>query len=299
MIAKETLPRMVVFAAVVDEGSLSGAARRIGLTRSAVSRQLAVLEQQLAVRLLNRTTRSLSLTEAGQAFYRSCVRIREEAEAAERSVRSLAEHPVGTLRVTAPVIGHRLIMPVVSAYLGQYPDVRLDITFDDRYVDLVGEGYDVGVRIGRPADSSLVARQLMPVEHVVVAAPDYLERRGVPLAPSDLADHDWIAYSLISAPNRLTLRRLSDGEPASVRLNSRLMVNGGPATRDALLAGLGLASMPAFFLSEELQTGRLLKVLQDHQVDPSRLYAVFPHRQHLPTKVRAFVDLLVSLLGKI
>ena len=133
---------MIVFAAVVEEGSLSAAARKLGLTRSAVSRQVATLEDSLAVRLLNRTTRTLSLTEAGEAFYRSCARIQEEAEAAERSVRSLAEHPVGTVRVSAPVIGNRLLMPVVAEYLGRYPHVRVEITFEDRYVDLVAEGSD-------------------------------------------------------------------------------------------------------------------------------------------------------------
>ncbi len=294
--AKEQLPRMIVFAAVVEEGSLSAAARKLGLTRSAVSRQVATLEDSLAVRLLNRTTRTLSLTEAGEAFYRSCARIQEEAEAAERSVRSLAEHPVGTVRVSAPVIGNRLLMPVVAEYLGRYPHVRVEITFEDRYVDLVAEGYDLGVRVGQPADSSLVARKLMPVRQVVAASPAYLQRHGMPMDPGDLVDHQWILYSLLSSPDRITFSPGEAHGQETVRVRGRLSINGGPAIRDALLAGLGLTLIPAFYLRDELEAGQLVPVLEEYEVQTSQLYAVFPHRQNLPTKVRALVDLLVEQL---
>lgn len=292
MIPREQLPRMVLFACVVQEGSLSGAARRLGLTRSAVSRQVAALEQSLAVRLLNRTTRTLGLTEAGEAFYRSCARMLEEAEAADRAVRRLAEHPVGTLRVSVPVISHCLLMPVVQAYLNRYPEVKLDVSYEDRYVDLVVEGYDLGVRVGHPSDSSLVARRIMPVKHVVAASPEYLRAAGTPEHPSDLADHRWILYSLLAVPNRFTFSR--GKEQISARVRGRLTVNGGPATRDALLAGLGMTVIPAFYIAEELSSGSLVPVLEDYEVNPSHLYAVFPHREYLPLKVRAFVDLLVE-----
>ena len=297
MISREQLPRMVLFASVVQEGSLSGAARRLNLTRSAVSRQIAALEAHLAVRLLNRTTRTLSLTEAGQAFYHSCARMVEEAEAADRAVRRLAEHPVGTLRMSGPVIGHRLLMPLVQAYLDRYPEVKVDITFEDRYVDLVTEGYDLGVRVGHPSDSSLVARRLMPVRQVVVASPAYLQQHGSPSRPADLASHQWLIYSLLNTPDRFTFTRR--GQQVSVRVRGRLTVNGGPAIRDAMLAGLGMTLIPSFYVSEELTSGRLVEVLGDYEVSPSQLYAVFPHREYLPLKVRAMVDLLVENLSEV
>ena len=287
---------MVIFARVVEEGSLSGAARRLGLTRSAVSRQVAALEAHLAVRLLNRTTRTMRLTEAGEAFYHSCARMVEEAEAADRAVRRLAEHPVGTLRMSGPVIGHRLLMPLVQVYLGRYSEVKVDITFEDRYVDLVAEGYDLGVRVGHPSDSSLVARRLMPVRQVVAASPEYLQQHGTPLVPEDLASHQWLIYSLLNTPDRFTFTR--GGQHTSVRVHGRLTVNGGPAIRDAMLAGLGLALIPSLYVSEELARGRLVEVLADYEVNPSQLYAVFPHREYLPLKVRAMVDLLVENLAE-
>lgn len=295
--AEENLRRMAVFASVVEANSFTGAARRLGLTRSAVSRQVALLEDNLGVRLLNRTTRVLSLTEPGQVYFDSCARIVAEAEEAQRNVRQLQSRPRGRLRVNGPVIGHRLLVSVIAELGRRYPDISVDLTLDDQYVNLVEEGIDVAVRIGHPTDSSLVARKLATVRQVICGSPDYLKRHGIPAVPEELAQHQWIVYSLLSTPDRLVFN--SGESRQTVRVGGRLRSNGGPAIRDALLAGLGLTLIPEFYVAADLKADRLREVLQGFEVKRSALYAVYAHREHLPQKVRAFVDLLASMTGEL
>lgn len=288
----DTLRLMVLFAAVVEAGSLTGAARRLGVTRSAVSRGLGRLEEGLGVRLMNRTTRKLALTEEGQVYYQGCARVVEEAESADRAVRSLSEQPAGTLRINGAVILERILVPVIDAYLSAYPGVSVDLTLDDHYVDLLAEGVDLAVRIGHPKDSSLIARKLAPVRQVVCGSPAYLERHGTPAHPAQLTGHNWIVFSLLAAPDRLTFER--DGERVPVKLTGRLRANGGPAIRAMLLHHMGLTLMPELYVHEELGDGRLVTVLDRYEVKRSALYAVYPHRDHLSPRVRLMVDLLAD-----
>lgn len=293
----DNLRRMAVFAAVVESNSFTGAARTLGLTRSAVSRQVSLLEDSLGVRLLNRTTRVLSLTEPGQVYYESCARIVAEAEQARLNVGQLQARPRGRLTVNGPVVGHELLVTVIAELVRRYPEISVDLTLDDAYVNLVEQGIDVAVRVGHPTDSSLVARKLAPVRQAICASPAYLDHAGEPETPADLAHHQWIVYSLLSSPDRFTFTR--KGKRQTVRVSGRLRSNGGPAIRDALLAGLGLTLIPEFYVAADLREGRLREVLVGYEVKRSALYAVYPSRQHLSRKVRVFVDLLADMTGRL
>jgi len=285
------LKRMAVFASVVEAASFTGAARALGLTRSAVSRQVAQLESELGVRLLNRTTRRMRLTEAGEIYYESCALILAEARQARQAVRQLHDHPVGTLRISGPVIGHRILVAVLQEFMQLYPEIRVDLSLEDPYVDLLQEGIDVAVRIGHPTDSLLVARKLAPVRQVVCGSPGYFKQRGSPDSPRDLVGHEWVIYSLLASPDRFVF--VKGASRQTVRVSGRLRINGGTAIRDALLSGLGLTLLPWFYVADDIRQGRLQAVLEEYAVKPSDIYAVFPHREHLPGKVRLFVDFLV------
>jgi len=290
----DRLDRMAVFASVVESKGFSAAARKLGVTRSAVSRKIGDLEKELGVRLLNRTTRRLSLTEAGETYYHSCARVVAEADKAERAVRNLHSEPTGTLRINGPMIGHRLLVPVLAEYLQRHPAVAVDLSLEDHYVNLVEEGIDLAIRIGHPAESGLIARKLTSVPQVVCGAPAYLDRRGRPASPADLVNHEWVLYSLLSPPDRFTFAK--DGSRLTVRVNGRLRANSGPAIREALLAGHGITLIPRFYVEEEIASGRLELVLADYEAKNSSLYAVFPHRDP-SSKVRLFVDALARRLS--
>lgn len=295
---EQQLAAMAVFARVVEAGSFSAAARELGLSKSAVSKSVARLEDRLGLRLLNRTTRKLSLTEAGAAYHAGCRRMLAEAEAAERSVLRLAEAPRGRLRVNLPMsFGVARIAPLLPDFLRRYPEVELDMVFEDRPVDLVEAGYDLAVRIGALSDSSLVARRLCPVRRVVVAAPAYLEARGEPQRPEALAAHACLLYHYL--PSGDSWRFLGPGgEERAVRVSGPARLNNGEALLTACLAGLGVALLPSFLCGEALRTGRLRRLLPDWR-DPAELaaHAVFPATRNLPPTVRVFVDHLVAAFG--
>jgi DNA-binding transcriptional LysR family regulator len=293
----EKLDTMAVFARVVEAESFSGAARALGLSKSAVSKQVSGLEDRLGLRLLNRTTRRLSLTEAGATFYQGCQRVVAEAEAAEQAVTHLASAPRGRLRVNAPMsFGVRHISPALPEFLRCYPELAVDLTLNDRIVDLVEEGFDVGVRIAPLVDSSLVARRLAPSRSVLAAAPAYLEARGVPRDVDELEEHACLIYSyqVIVEGWRLTgpegARRLKVSGP--------LRVNSGDAILAAALGGLGVALLPGFICGEDLRAGRLVRILPGWEALPENaVSAVFPAARHLSPKVRAFVDFLAERFG--
>jgi len=294
----DQLAAMAVFARVVEAGGFSAAARELGLSKSAVSKSVARLEDRLGLRLLNRTTRKLSLTEAGAAYHAGCRRMLAEAEAAEREVVRLAGAPRGTLKLDLPMsFGVSRIAPLLPAFLQRYPEVDLDVVFEDRRIDLVEEGYDLAVRIAALPDSSLVARRLCPVRRVVVASPAYLSTRGTPRRPEALAAHDCLLYHYL--PSGDLWRFLGpEGEERSVKVSGRARLNNGEALLTACIAGLGVALMPTFLCAEALRDGRLRRLLADWR-DPAELavHAVFPATRNLSPKVRAFVDHLAAAFG--
>ncbi|EKV32632.1 Transcriptional regulator, LysR family [Caenispirillum salinarum AK4] len=293
----DPLEGYATFAAVVDCGGFSAAAERLGVSKSAISKQVSRLEERLGARLLNRTTRRLALTEAGQAFHQHALRILAEAEEAELAVSQLHASPRGLLRVSAPMsFGIKHLGPVLCPFLQRYPDLTLEAAYDDRLVDMVAEGFDVAVRIARLADSSMIARKLAPCRRVVVASPDYVERRGMPMHPAELTGHDTLLYTLQATANIWTLVH-ADGSRADVSLSGRLRVNNGDALRSAAVAGLGVIITPTFIVGDDLAAGRLVRVLPDWEAEPIHIYAVYPPGRHLSVKVRAFVDFLAEAFG--
>lgn len=285
---------MIVFAQVVDSRSFSAAAARLGVSKSAVSKQIAKLEDRLGARLLNRTTRTLSPTDAGQDFYERCIRVAREVEEAERAITHLSAEPRGLLRLNAPAsFGREYLAPLVPEMLARWPELRIEALFEDRFVDVVAEGFDLVIRITRLQDSSLVARRIASCRRVVCAAPAYLERHGVPRSPADLLQHDCILYSYATDQNEWEFVG-PDGRLETVRVDGRLRANNAEVTLAALLAGAGLALSPDFIVGPAIAAGRLVPLLTDYDNPFGAIYAVWPHNRNLAPKVRAVVDFLVE-----
>jgi DNA-binding transcriptional LysR family regulator len=281
------LNEMLVFARVVQAGSFTRAAAELGMPKSTVSRKVSELEERLKSRLLQRTTRKLSLTDVGRTYYDYCARIVGEIEDAERAVSSLQETPRGLLRVTAPV-NAAFLGPIVSDYLKRYPEVRLDLFCTARTVDLVEERFDLSIRAGTLADSTLIARSLGTVRWFLVATPAYLKRRGRPRSPDDLKKHDCLLFGpgLESAGLRLEKADRS----VQLALSARLMVSDMEILHAVAAAGLGVALLPAFGCVEELRAGRLRRVLADWNAPSTPVHVVYPSARHLSPKVKSFVD---------
>jgi DNA-binding transcriptional LysR family regulator len=296
-VAYDHLSAMAVFARVVDTGSFSKAAGALGLSKSAVSKQVSRLEDRLGARLLNRTTRQLSLTEAGTAFYAGCRQVVSEAEAAEAAVTHLAQAPRGRLHVNAPMsFGQKHVAPALPALLASYPELSIDLQLNDRTVDLVDEGFDVAVRIGQLSDSTLIARRLAPLRLAVAAAPDYLARRGTPEHPTDLKQHDCLIYSYLASGRTWSFKG-PDG-PVRVGIDGPIEANNGDALCAAALAGAGIVRLPTFICGDALRAGTLRPVLADW-ADPgdSGIYAVYPASRNVSPKVRVFIDFLAAKFG--
>lgn len=296
----DNLTGMAVFARVAEANSFSGAARRLGLSKAAVSKQVARLERVLGVRLLNRTTRKLSLTEVGQAFYEHCARVVAEAEAAELAVSRLRSEPRGVLRLTAPAaFGHLHVAPAIPDFLDRHPELAVQMVMNDRTVDLAEEGFDVAIRVSSEPTGNLVARRLAPIRWVVCAAPQYLQRRGTPQTPHELAQHNCLFYSFLegSADWGFTLQ---DGESATVRVAGNFTVSNSEALREAVLRGLGVALLPTFTVGRDIQTGALQALLPDctpRGTFGTDIYAVYLPTRYLSPKVRAFVDFFLERFG--
>jgi DNA-binding transcriptional LysR family regulator len=281
------LNEILVFARVVQAGSFTIAAAKLGMPKSTVSRKVSELEERLKSRLLQRTTRKLSLTDVGRTYYEYCARIVSEVEDAERAVGNLQETPRGLLRVTAPInVG--FLGPIVSDYLKRYPEVRLELFCTPRAVDLVEERFDLGIRAGALADSTLIARSLGSVRWLLVATPAYLKRRGRPRSPEDLKKHDCLFFGagLDSAALRLEDRERS----VQVTVSTRLMVSDNDVLHAAATAGLGIALLPAFLCVEDLRARRLERVLGDWNAPPTPVQVVYPSTRHLSPKVKTFAD---------
>ena len=283
-----------VFRTVVEQGSFAGAARRMGLSPAAVSKNIGELEAHLNVRLLNRTTRRMSLTEAGQRYFEQIARILDDLAEADHSLGPMQHKPSGLLRVSAPMTFTltRLSAAIVG-FLGRHPDLSLDLQLDDRRVDIVQEGFDLAIRgSDRLEDSSLVARKLMTLHHVVCASPDYFARRGRPRVPQDLKAHECIQFTLSGHVHEWEFTR--DGESVRVPIDGRYKVTTGLASRDALLAGFGLNLIPRQYVADDIEAGRLATALDDWTPVRTSIYAVYPSRRYILPKVRAFVEFLVE-----
>lgn len=293
----DSLTDIAVFVQVVDSGSFTAAAERLNLSKSVVSKYVTRLEGRLGSRLLNRTTRRLSLTESGRVFYNRSQRGLQELEEAEAEVSRLQSAPRGTLRLNAPMsFGVLHIAPALPAFLASYPELSVDMNLDDRKVDLVEEGFDLAVRISELPDSSLVARRLGPCRHVVCAAPNYLQQHGIPHTPDDLRKHNIITYQYQESANEWHFLA-SDGEPVSVPVSGSVQMNNSLALREALLEEVGIMRTPTFVVGPDIRAGKLQAVLSDYQTSEISIYIVYPQRRHLSPKVRAFVDFMVDRIS--
>lgn len=282
---------MVTFARVVEAKSFSQAARDLGASKSRISKSIARLERSLAARLLNRSTRGLSLTEVGTVFFEHCRRVRDEADEAIAAVTRLHAEPRGVLKLTASVaFGTLHIAPALSEFLGRHPDLAIDMTITDRVVDLVEEGYDLAIRITADPGQNFVARKLAPIRRVACATPDYFRRRGVPKTPQDLLEHNCLHYTHFSAQGEWHFK--GPHGDISVPLSGDLRINDDEALSQAVLGGLGVALLPTFIIGSDLQAGRLQAVLSDYVPLERHVYAVYLPGIHTPPKVRAFVEFL-------
>ena len=287
---------MRVFIQVVDLGSFAKAADRLGLSTSAASRQVADLEAHLQTRLLNRTTRRVSLTESGRGFYERAVQVLADLDEAEQEASRAAVLPRGTIRLTAAVtFGVRHLAPVIAAFLARHPGVALDVSLSDRIVDLVEEGFDLAVRIGAVGAGTLAARKLGETRLIACAAPDYLAAHGTPQVPEDLAGHNCLTYEYVSPRDQWRFREPS-GRERAVRVKGSLHSNNGELHAEAAAAGVGIAFEPDMIVMPYLRAGRLVPVLEAFLPPPMPIYAVYPSRKHLSAKVRVFIDFLAERL---
>lgn len=289
---------IAVFVRVVESGSFTAAADRLEMSKSVVSKQVSRLEERLGARLLNRTTRRLSLTEAGQVFYERSRRGLLELEDAELEVSRLQGAPRGRLRLNAPMsFGILHLAPALADFLARYPQLTIEMDLDDRKVGLVEEGFDLAVRISDLPDSSLVVRRIAACRHVVCATPDYLQRHGTPRHPGELGEHNVITYRYQESAKEWHFLG-HDGEQVSVSVAGSLEVNNALALREAVLKGLGITRTPTFVVGPDLKAQRLVPLLSDYRAPELSIYAVFPQRQYMSPKVRAFVDYLAERIAE-
>lgn len=288
---------MQIYVSVVESGSISAAAERQNLAKSAVSRRLAELEARLGVSLIHRTTRRLNLTDSGRAYYDRCVVILAELEEAESALSQAHQALKGGLKVALPhAFGLLHLAPLIQEFMTLHPQVRFELDFNDRQIDLMQEGFDLAIRVATLADSSLIARRLAPIRHAVCASPDYLARHGTPESAADLVHHACLAYSNLNDPDLWTYRG-PNGQPGSVRVPVRLAASSGDFLIRAAIAGEGLIMHPTFYLHEALRSGQLVRVLSDHTWPEFSAYAVYPPTRHLSSRVRAFIDFVADHLA--
>ena len=291
------LLEMEIFATVADTGSISGAAERLDMAKSAVSKRLADLETRLDVSLMTRTTRRLSLTDAGAEFYKRCTAILAEVAAAEAGVTEADTELSGPIRIAAPLsFGLQHLGPALVKFMQQHPDINVTMDFNDRQIDLVAEGVDLGIRIAKLGDSTLVARKLAPVRQLVCASPAYWAANGRPKKPADLKDHLALRYTL--AAQRNWTYTAADGTRGSVTVPTRHAANNGAFLRDAAVAGLALVRLPAFIVHEQIVAGELEPVLLNYCWNDLHAWAVYPQTRRLPARVRALIDYLTEVFGE-
>ncbi|MEW6643965.1 MAG: LysR substrate-binding domain-containing protein [Pseudomonadota bacterium] len=289
----DKLEGLRAFVKVVELGSFSEAGRSLRLSRSAVSKYIADLENDLGVQLLNRTTRHVSPTENGQAYFERVLGVLGDLDAADQAVADLQATPRGLLRVNAPMsFGTLQLGPAIADFMVRYPDLRIQLALSDQQVDPVQDGLDVTLRIADLEASSLIARKIMPIDRAVCASPDYLEKHGVPRHPGDLREHNCLTYGYLSTGNQWKLSG-ADGDHW-IQPPWTLCVNNAEVLRDAAIGGRGVVLLPTFIADAALRSGELQMVLPDYSAPPLTLYAIYPPTRHLALKVRLFIDFLVE-----
>jgi DNA-binding transcriptional LysR family regulator len=285
---------MDTFIRVVEAGSISGAADRLGVAKSAVSRRLKELEKHLGVELFHRTTRQMNLTDTGRAFYHQAVRILDDVLEAELATSQAHGTLKGSLKIALPSsFGLMHMGPVINDFLKEHPQIEFDLDFNDREVDLIQEGFDLAIRIANLPDSSLIARRFAPVKTVMCASPGYLEQMGIPQSPDELITHQCLVYSLL---RDFEYWHLTDakGNQIKTRIRPYLKASTGEFLRDAAVEGRGIILVPTFIAYKEIDCGALLPLLEEYRTPQINAYAIYPQTRHLSQRVRTFVDLLIK-----
>jgi DNA-binding transcriptional LysR family regulator len=287
----DRLTSLTAFVRVVDSGGFSAAGRHLNMSTTMVSNHVQSLEDRLGARLLNRTTRKVSLTEIGKAYYDRCTQILADIEQADDIAGALQSTPRGTLRVYTATHIIPFISPVVGEFLAAYPDVKVDLTMGERVIDILDEGFDIAVRLTPPPDSSLIVRSLATWRHVLCCSPSYLEKHPRPRQLSELAQHNCVRHALYPFEDGWHFADRK-GAPAVVRISGNLLTNSGETLRLAALEGVGISLAAGFLVHDDLESGRLIRLLPEYRPVEMSMNAVYPHRHHLSAKVRTFIDLL-------
>ena len=290
----DRLLAMTVFVKVVEHGSFARAAERLNMSTSAVSRHVAELEAHLETRLLNRTTRRISLTESGQAFYERTLQLLADLEEAESAASSSTAAPRGTMRLTCSInFGVRHLAPAIGSFQARFPEVLFDLSVSDRFVDLVEEGLDLAIRIGDIGNANLIARKIGEMRMVCAASPAYLRQHGLPRRPEDLVRHNCLTYEYAPVRNQWSFLDKA-GDEIKVRVAGSVHGNNGEILAAIAAEGVGIACEPDFIINPLIKAGKLVPILKGFQSGPSPIYAIYPSRRHLSAKVRTFVDFLVE-----
>ncbi len=288
----DKLTSMLVFTKVAKAGSFASAAKELGLSRAMATKHVMQLENGLGIRLLNRTTRNLSLTEVGMVYLERCLQILDEMEEMEIAVTRLQTEPRGTLKVNAtPFFGAYHLAPAIAAYMESFPEVNVELVLQAGYIDLIEEGFDLAIHLDEMRDSSLIARKLGSSQRVVCGSPRYFEKHGIPKTPDDLRKHNCLTSSSLPPRDQWQFS-IPGGETTVVKVTGNMEANVADALRMAAINGLGLVLLPTYMVGQDIRKGRLTPVLTDYVPAPLEIHAVYPHRKHLSAKVRTFVDFL-------
>ncbi len=292
----DVLLSMKVFRRVAETGNFSEVAREMDISQPTVSKHIAALEKHLSVKLLNRSTRQLNLTDVGKQYYDRCIYILDELLETEAMLRNQESVPAGTLRINTPItFGEICVIPHFWRFLEKYPELSIDLIMDDRYVDLVKDGIDVAIRIGPMTDSALIAKKIGNSPRVIIASPDYLSSHDEPSTLEDLSDHNCIVYTLLTTRNEWHFTGPNGKE--SILVNGRFSVNNPRTICEAVIAGQGIAVAPLWLISNAIKSEKVKVILKDYVPTPLEIHAVFPGRRYVPAKVRCFIDYLSKELN--
>lgn len=294
----DVMHSMTIFRRVVEAKSFSAVARESNMSQSTVSKHIAALENRLGAKLLNRSTRSLQLTEAGNEYYHHCIRILNDFQEAEASVGKGKIKPTGTLRIsTSAAFGRTLIVPNLYEFFSSYPEINVDLIFDDDYADLVKQGIDLAIRIGPLQDSSLIAKKIGSSPRVVVASPEYLLKHGRPKKPADLSKHNCLYYTLIKSPDVWYFNSIQKGDE-SIKVSGRLKATSPDAICDATIEGIGVSVLSKWYVKKHISAGRLIAIMPDYKPTTYNIHAVYPERRFVPQKVKRMIEFLADKLDK-
>lgn len=291
----DDIKRMVIFTHVVEAGSFSGAAKRLGIAKSAISKHVSLLENNIGAHLLNRTTRSLSLTDVGEAYYQSCSRLNNILEETRNTIETLQDEPRGLLRISTPAsFGIDAIAPLLNHFLQQYPDLNAELLLDDNVVDMTEQGIDIAIRVGWLLDSNLRARKLKDSPRLLCASPDYIERNGLPEKPEDMTQHEWVIFTLLPTPHHYSFTK--NNKSKNIHVKGRIKTNNGNAVRRLILEGAGVSVLADFLVAKDLKEGRLIHLLPEYNIADAGIYAVFQSNKLQQAKIRTFIDFLIEKL---